>query len=574
MAELSLRLGLRARDLGIGRVIGQIRRNLGMVDRDEASRHRRTMGRLNQVAAGYRRIGAGIRNLTTVAAGLVGASIGAGIVGVFRTGADFEQFQARLEGLEGSSEAARRSMRWVQDFARRTPYQIGEVMDAFIALRNAGIDPTSGSLSVLGDTSAMMGKDLMQAIEMIADAQTGEFERLKEFGLRARQEGNRVTFSWMQNERQIERSTANTAEAIQSTLFDILGGRNAGAMDRLSRTRGGMWSGIMDWFTDFKKQIDDAGLGSFISDQMRSFLDFTETDEGRQRMSDLAREISGALVDAIRSLREALQGVKVGELIRGLVEIVTFIPKVIQFFGGLSNSITALGALGIGKLTFDLGALLAALAPLVGLTGPVGWTIAAVIGAIALAAWLVVRNWSRITTWFKTHLPGLFFALSEGFKQVGAILRGDWKKVWDYLRQDWARLKTLLMAPWRALSGFFRGVWGGIQAAFRAGVNAVWNALPAWFRQVLRGIAFVVRVTANNLRLGGPPGGVPGPGGGRVYNRASAARADVYQGRGQSKDFGGVIDVNVRSDGSATVAARSKSPELAFRARRGPVRAR
>ena len=35
-----------------------------------------------------------------------------------------------------------------------------------------------------------MGKDLSQMIEAVADATTGEFERLKEFGIKAGKEGD------------------------------------------------------------------------------------------------------------------------------------------------------------------------------------------------------------------------------------------------------------------------------------------------------------------------------------------------------------------------------------------------
>jgi hypothetical protein len=37
-----------------------------------------------------------------------------------------------------------------------------------------------------------MGKDMMQMIEAVADASTGEFERLKEFGIKASKQGDQV----------------------------------------------------------------------------------------------------------------------------------------------------------------------------------------------------------------------------------------------------------------------------------------------------------------------------------------------------------------------------------------------
>ena len=39
-----------------------------------------------------------------------------------------------------------------------------------------------------------MAKTLNQMIEAVADAATGEFERLKEFGIKAKSEGDKVSF--------------------------------------------------------------------------------------------------------------------------------------------------------------------------------------------------------------------------------------------------------------------------------------------------------------------------------------------------------------------------------------------
>ena len=107
--------------------------------------------------------------------GSIGA-IGTQIVG---TSAQFEKFQTVLETIEGSSEKAKASMDWVADFAAKTPYELNGVTDAFVKLKAYGIDPQTGALRSAGDAAAAMGKPLEQAVEALADAMTGENERLK-----------------------------------------------------------------------------------------------------------------------------------------------------------------------------------------------------------------------------------------------------------------------------------------------------------------------------------------------------------------------------------------------------------
>ena len=111
-------------------------------------------------------------------------SMGRGVVGMAQVAGKFEQFQSVLEVTEGSSEKAKKSFDWVKKFAVDTPANLDEAMEAFVRLRAYGMDPTNGLLQTLGDTASAMGKPVMQAVEAIADAVTGENERLKEFGIK------------------------------------------------------------------------------------------------------------------------------------------------------------------------------------------------------------------------------------------------------------------------------------------------------------------------------------------------------------------------------------------------------
>jgi len=112
------------------------------------------------------------------------------------TAAQFEDFTSVLKTLEGSSIKAKSSMNWVSDFAAKTPYELAEVTEAFVKLKSYGMEPMNGLLRTLGDTSSAMGKPLEMAVEAIADAVTGENERLKEFGIRAQVHGNKIRYEY------------------------------------------------------------------------------------------------------------------------------------------------------------------------------------------------------------------------------------------------------------------------------------------------------------------------------------------------------------------------------------------
>ena len=70
--------------------------------------------------------------------------------------------------------------------SQTTPYSLQQTVDGFTKLVNLGLTPSEAALQSYGDTSAALGKDLSQMIEAVADAATGEFERLKSLVLKRR----------------------------------------------------------------------------------------------------------------------------------------------------------------------------------------------------------------------------------------------------------------------------------------------------------------------------------------------------------------------------------------------------
>lgn len=282
-----------------------------------------------------------------IGAGAGAAGVGAFGLGIIKTASDFEQFQVILENTEGSAVKARKSMDWVKQFAKTTPYEVANVMEAYVQLRAYGIDPMEGSLKSLGNAASGMNKDLMQAVEMLADAQTGEFERLKEFGIRAKVSGSSVAFTYMQAGKEVTRTAKNSARDIQKSILGIFDAKFAGMMDRQSRTLKGTWSNIKDMFAGFQLDVADAGIFDLIKQKANSLLttaqrlakdgtlkrwandvsdglesavnwaaSFTEED-WKTSINDI-KEVASGVWDLVKALSAA--GAWVGSLFRGLSE--------------------------------------------------------------------------------------------------------------------------------------------------------------------------------------------------------------------------------------------------------------
>lgn len=165
---------------------------------------------------------------------------------------EFQKMEAVLSNTLGSDSAARDTIEMISNFASVTPFQVDEVTGSFIKLANRGFIPTQKELVKLGDFTSSAGKSLDQYVEAILDAQTGEFERLKEFGVKASKEGDKVTFTF----KNVATVVGNTEEEIRNYLLS-LGELNgvAGANAKISATMAGQLSNLEDAWTQMFNSI-------------------------------------------------------------------------------------------------------------------------------------------------------------------------------------------------------------------------------------------------------------------------------------------------------------------------------
>ena len=90
-------------------------------------------------------------------------------------------------------------MKLLKDVSRETPFELDRLTASYVKLANRWFEPTRQQIEQLWDIAASQGKDFDMLVEALLDAQTGEMERLKEFGVTAQQNGNKVafTFKWV-----------------------------------------------------------------------------------------------------------------------------------------------------------------------------------------------------------------------------------------------------------------------------------------------------------------------------------------------------------------------------------------
>lgn len=209
----------------------------------------------------------------------------------------FDILNAGLVTATGSAENAQIAFEAIQDFATQTPYDLQQATEAFTKLVNYGLTPSEEALRSYGDTSASMGKDLMQMIEAVADATTGEFERLKEFGIKARNEGDQIAFTFRGVTTRIE----NSGKAIEDYLIQLGQNNFAGAMEQRMNTLDGAIANLGDEWDKLFLNISQQGVGDLIEDSVRLAIDALE-----EMNAWLASGQLTAYIDAIGSKFEGM----------------------------------------------------------------------------------------------------------------------------------------------------------------------------------------------------------------------------------------------------------------------------
>jgi len=228
-----------------------------------------------------------------LAAATAVAAVGVGIINVAKK---FQTYEASLKTATGSTENAAMAMEALQDFAATTPFSIDKSIEAFVKLRNMGLDPGEAALQSYGNTAVALGKDLSQMIEAVADAATGEFERLKEFGIKSKSIGDEVAFTFQGQTTRVGKN----AEEITAFLQSIGNENFAGAMEEQFNTLNGLMSNFGDNVDRIAKGIGDAGFTELISEmfsfanaELEEFANMINSGEVEARLDAVFQQFAG-----------------------------------------------------------------------------------------------------------------------------------------------------------------------------------------------------------------------------------------------------------------------------------------
>lgn len=276
--------------------------------REMAARLRRTGAGVSRQFQGFGTVGtASVMKVVTALGALYLALKSAQIMmrSFIQTGimgnAQMESLKVTLAATFKDMKKATEALDWAIKFAARTPFQIPEIVQATVRLETYGIKAKE-TLEVIGDMAAIMGKPLMQAIEAIADAQVGELERLKEFGITKRmliEAGAKIN----------TRGAIKDMESLNAALMRIMEERFAGGMEKMSHTFRGIVSNLRDFWGTFQRQLAEPAF-EVVKQGFKDLLDWINRLKASGRFDEIvnrAAQAIGRIIKLLIALPEIFQ---------------------------------------------------------------------------------------------------------------------------------------------------------------------------------------------------------------------------------------------------------------------------
>ncbi|MDR6216156.1 tape measure protein [Paracidovorax wautersii] len=249
---------------------------------------------------------------------------------------EFDVLNSSLITVTGSSEAAERELGWLKTFAKETPFGLAQATQAFVKMKSLGLDPTRAALTSFGNTASAMGKSLNQMIEAVADASSFQFERLRDFGITVKQEGEKVALTFQG----VTTTIGKNAQEITAYLEGIGNKEFGGAMVQRAQTLDGAISELGDTWDELFRTINQQNAGALIYDSVTLANGAINDATTILRAMGEAADSSGKQFGALKTIQDGIATVFETVAVLG-VNVAYVLTQVGNEIGGLAAQAAA-----------------------------------------------------------------------------------------------------------------------------------------------------------------------------------------------------------------------------------------
>ena len=384
------------------------------------------------------------KRVTAVAAGVTAALGAAAIKTGFSEALDLEGYKMQLETATKDTKKASEIMQYAIDMANKTPFEGGELVEGAAKFEAMGLSAKKW-LTYAGDMAAATNKSFDQSVEALIDAQSGELERLKEFGITKAMilEKGEKMFAGVQianNNGQIVNQ-----EKFNEAMLALMEDKFTGGMEKQATTIRGMWSTVTGVTKNALANI--LGMQNDGTVKAGSFLDLIRDKVGglaeafQQAQSDgtidaIGEKVAKAAEIAGKGLDLVGKAIKwVYDNSNWLIPVLTGVVGGFAAFNILSTIIPLVTTLiGVVRGVAVAGGVLNAVMmanPIILIAG-----LIAILIAAGVALW---KNWDTV----KAKAQALWAKIKEVFGKIRDAIVGAFDTVKQKVKPviDWIQTK-------------------------------------------------------------------------------------------------------------------------------------
>lgn len=241
---------------------------------------------------------------------------------VVEVASTFEQLEIRLNSVMGSAQAGAQAFDWIKQFAQNTPYSVQQTTDAFMTLKNFGLDPMDGTLQKVADASAKYGSSAETA-QRVSLALGQAWARGKLQG----QDTLQMIDAGIPVYDLLSKATGKTAAEIQKMseagtmgrdimkkLIDQMGAEGAGTAAAKMKSYAGEVSNMGDAFENSIDKLRKQGGFDFLKQSVHGFTELipgivATVGEAFAAIGDIVKTAGEIIADVMRGISSIIDSV-------------------------------------------------------------------------------------------------------------------------------------------------------------------------------------------------------------------------------------------------------------------------
>ena len=460
---------------------------------------------LNNIDGSLKKLGRTAKLAGAALAGIAAGQVARGIVNQYR---EFERYRTVLTTFLGSSQKANAELQRLQTLANSLPQDLQDITQAFTILSRNGIDTSSESLTAFSNIATANAKSFTQLGEAVADALTGEFERLKEFGIKVSRENDGFVARIGDQQVAVAKTSTDLVRQLRSLGEEggKFGGAAAANADTLDQSFSNLQGALFETSVTIGEQLRPALKG--VVDDTAALLRNNE---------ELVKSFGVGLGEAIKGTANAIKFLAANfDLIRDAALTLIFIrmagsvanltSKISSFtagakgftgfFSGAKKAVTSF-AMVIPRLIGSVTGLSAVLGVVARMT-PIGRAIS--IGlAVATGAMALLRDKTfqvgETTTTVSEVVQAGFFAIRKIAVSVANTIGSAYKSVVEQISSFFSQgFGADIMTVFRTIGEFVLTVANAMigyhVVAYRS-IVGIFQNLPSAFVEIFKSIGAV-----------------------------------------------------------------------------------